>query len=265
LGRAREGKGRSRQGRQLRRLARTPSARNGDAGALTSPDDLEQFADNVKLRPNNGVAVPHRGVKASTFLPPHGFVHREEAARPKAIAVPQPAIEPAPVATPQFQDAEVACYSEMMARLRDRVGQLGVRYLDFDKLAGWAEGMSGKAFGQAQIKRLGSDKLFDAIRAAGLRLRIEEDPEQTAKMKARIEQNFLPRQGNQARMGNRSNLSTKTIDDVLSYLANKKGGLTTLNLAVKRARSNLSRQAGKESAALPISLRTRRASDPRIP
>jgi hypothetical protein len=139
----------------------------------------------------------------------------------------------------------VTCYSELIERLRDRVGQLEVRYLDFDKLAGFAEGLTGKAFGAAQIKRLAVDKLFDAIRAAGLRLRVEEDPEQTEKMKARIAENFLPRQATQARMGNRSHLSNKIIDEVLSHLANKKGGLCQLRAAVKEARSNMARHGAK--------------------
>ena len=46
-------------------------------------------------------------------------------------------------------------------------------------------------------------------------------------------------------MNNRSHMSTKMIDDVLSYLANRKGGLTILNDAAKRARSNLARRASK--------------------
>jgi hypothetical protein len=204
----------------------------------TSFDDLEQFADRVKWRPNNPCVVPHGLSKASTLQPPHGFVHREEAARPKAIAIPQPAIEPPQAAAPQFKAAEITCYSELIASLRERVGDLGVRHLDFDRLADFAEGLTGKCFGAAQVKRLGVDKLFDGLRAAGLRLRVEEDPEQTAKMKARIEQNFLPRQANQARPGNRSNISGKLIDEVLNHLASKKGGLTVLNAAVKQAYSS---------------------------
>jgi hypothetical protein len=139
----------------------------------------------------------------------------------------------------------ITCYTELIQRLRDRVGQLEVRYLDFDKLAGFAEGLTGKVFGPSQVKRLGPEKMFDAIRAAGLRLRIEEDPEQLEKMRKQIAENCQPRQGNQARMGNRSHLCSKTIDDVLNYLANKKGGLTVLNDAVKEARSNWARHAAK--------------------
>ena len=68
------------------------------------------------------------------------------------------------------------------------------------------------------VKRFGSEKLFDAIRAAGLRLRVEVDPEQTAKMQIRIAENFIPRQAKQARPDNRSHLSNALIDEVLIYL-----------------------------------------------
>jgi hypothetical protein len=204
-------------------------------------DDLEEMAERTSDRVNG------RTTGFVWSIPPH--IERASAAREhKAIAVPQPAdIEPAPPAEPHFQAAEVVCYSELIDVLRDRVGQLGVRYLDFDKLACWAEGLTGKAFGSAQIKRLAVDKVFDALRAAGLRLRVEEDPEQAQKMRSRIAENFLPRQARQARMGNRSNLSGKIIDDVLNHLANKKGGLTRLNAALKQARSNIARHAALAS------------------
>jgi hypothetical protein len=140
-----------------------------------------------------------------------------------------------------FAGADVTSYSELIGVIRTRVGQLGVRYLDFDQLACFAEGLSGKIFGPAQIKRLGIEKMFDALRAAGLRLRIEEDPEQTAKMRARIAENYSPRQAQQARPNNDSNMSNATIDKVLSNLANRKGGLTRLRAAVKEARSNMAR------------------------
>jgi hypothetical protein len=136
----------------------------------------------------------------------------------------------------------VTSYSELIGAIRVRIGELGVRYLDFDKLAGWAEGLSGKIFGAAQIKRLGPEKLFDAIRASGMRIRLEPDPEQLEKMRKQIAENCQPRQANQVRMGNRSHLSNKIIDEVLGYLANKKGGLARLNAAVRQARSNIVRR-----------------------
>jgi hypothetical protein len=137
----------------------------------------------------------------------------------------------------------ITCYTELIEGLRDRVGKLGVRYQDFDELAGFPAGLSGKVFGPSQVKRLGPEKLFDAIRAAGLRLRIEEDPEQATKMRGHIAENFLPRDAKNARPGNFANPSDKLIDHVLRHLAGRKGGLHRLNLAVKLARSN----AGKRS------------------
>jgi hypothetical protein len=98
--------------------------------------------------------------------------------------------------------AEITSYTELVNGIRSQLGALGIRYEDFDELAGFAAGLSGKVFGPAQVKRLGPEKMFDAIRAAGLRLRIEVDPEQAHKMQTRISENYLPRQANQARMGN---------------------------------------------------------------
>jgi hypothetical protein len=163
----------------------------------------------------------------------------------------------------------VTCYTELIQRLRDRVGQLGVRYLDFDKLACFPDGLTGKAFGGSQVKRLGIEKLFDALCAAGLRLRIEEDPEQTAKMQARIAANFEPRQANQARPNNRSNLSNAAIDEVLNYLASKRGGMARLRGAVKQARSNSARKAAntlweKRRAGGPVDFATYLGSVSRI-
>src|ERR1700742_2114939 len=97
---------------------------------------------------------------------------------------------------------EVTTYTELIEGLRARVGELGVRYQDFDDLAGFPAGLSGKVFGPSQVKRLGPEKLFDAIRAAGLRFKLEIDPEQTAKMQQRIGENYNPRNANQARMNN---------------------------------------------------------------
>ncbi len=56
---------------------------------------------------------------------------------------------------------------------------------------------------------------------AGLRLRLEVDPEQQAKMKERIAENYNPRQANQARPNNHAHPSNKMVDTVLNYLAKK--------------------------------------------
>src|SRR5258708_5883048 len=93
-------------------------------------------------------------------------------------------------ATPTPAVTAVTCYSELIDAIRDQVGALGVRYQDFDSLVDFAPGLTGKVFGPSQVKRLGPEKLFDALRGAGLRLKVEEDPEQLEKMRRRIAENF---------------------------------------------------------------------------
>jgi hypothetical protein len=180
-------------------------------------------------------------------LPPN--IERAAAAREKPL--PAAPASP-PKAAPEthgseviFSGIDVTSYTELLGGMQARLGELGIRQVDFDKLAGFADGLTGKVFGPSQVKRLGPEKLFDAIRAAGLRLRLEADPEQLERMRKQIAENCQPRQANQARMGNHSRPSNKMIDDVLNYLANRRGGLTQLNDAVKEARSNWARHAAK--------------------
>lgn len=112
-------------------------------------------------------------------------------------------------------------YTELIAEIREQVGRLGVRYEDFDVLAGFPAGLTGKALGPAQVKRLGPEKLFDAIRAAGGRLRFEVDPEQLERMKAQIARQLMqPRQANQARMGNNASpVSTQVLSRAFKHLS----------------------------------------------
>ncbi|WP_426433688.1 hypothetical protein [Bradyrhizobium genosp. P] len=155
-----------------------------------------------------------------------------------------PPNDPAPPGA-EFIAVEVTSYSELIAGLRQKLAALGIRYLDFDELAGLPLGMTGKALGPSEVKGLGARKLFDAIRAAGLRIRLEEDPEQTAKMSERIAENYNPRQPKQARPNNRNYApSASLIDRVLQHLSNNTpGGLKLLNDAAKTARSNWARHA----------------------
>jgi hypothetical protein len=145
-------------------------------------------------------------------------IQRATVARERAVAVePLKAQRPSPVVH-LFTAVDVSCYSELMAGIRQKVAALGIRYLDFDDLAGFAPGLSGKVFGSCEAKRLGPEKLFDAIRAAGLRIRLEDDPEQTAKMARRIAENFNPRQAAQARVNNR-NYPPNENDDLQGFKA----------------------------------------------
>jgi hypothetical protein len=201
--------------------------------------DLEEFERQTSYSGKFGWGVSPNIARAS--------VAREA----KAIAKPAALIPAddekgiAPADTPSgTQETTIISYTELIAGIQARIGELGIRQVDFDKLAGFAEGLTGKAFGAAQVKRLGPEKLFDAIRAAGLKLKLEADPEQLERMRKQIAENCQPRQAKQARMGNSANLSNKIIDGVLDYLANnKKDGLVRLNKATKQARSTLARHA----------------------
>lgn len=119
---------------------------------------------------------------------------------------------------------EVTSYTELMAGIQAQVGALGLKLSDFDDLAGFPAGLSGKVFGMLQVKRLGPEKLFDAIRAAGLRLRIEIDLDQEAKMRARISENYNPRQENQARICHAATTPSSAVLTRVFKAMGRKGG-----------------------------------------
>lgn len=134
--------------------------------------------------------------------------------------------------------AEVTSYTELIGAIRAQIGVMGVKYADFDALAWFAPGLSGKVFGPAQVKRLGPEKLFDALRASGLRLRVEIDPEQLAKMQAMIEKQLIePRQANQARMNNSASpVSPQLLSRCFKHLS-RIGGKKRWGKSSKKERS----------------------------
>jgi hypothetical protein len=213
--------------------------------ATSDIEELEQIARQSDIHVNT------RSSRRGKFLfgwaiPPNlarSSVAREKISTVKESSEPE---EPTPIIH-IFTGANVTSYGESLPIIRDRVGSvLKIRYEDFDDLCDFPLGLSGKVFGAAQAKRFGVEKLFDALRGAGLRIRLEEDPEQTAKMLARVAENYNPRQSNQARMNNENHRrpSQNLIDRVLKHLANNTpGGLARLNDAVKEARSNWARHA----------------------
>jgi hypothetical protein len=207
---------------------------------------LEEIAEQTSCRFNVGTRQRQRQTKCKWgHALPANLTHSKVAREKKAPPAPAPS-PPVAIAEAHKPDGiEVTCYVALIEGIKARVGELGIRQVDFDILAGWAQGMAGKAFGPSMVKRLGPEKLFDAIRAAGLKLRLEPDPEQLEKMQKRIAENCTPRQAHQARPNNQANLDQKTVDRVLIYLSTKKGGLARLRAAVKEARSNWARHAGK--------------------
>jgi hypothetical protein len=106
---------------------------------------------------------------------------------------------------------EATSYTELMSAIQAQVGALGLKLSDFDDLAGFPAGLSGKVFGMLQVKRLGPEKMFDALRAAGLRIKVEPDPDQLEKMRKRIAENYNPRQANQARNGHAASLPSRAV------------------------------------------------------
>jgi hypothetical protein len=211
---------------------------------------LDEIVEQTKLGVNVEARSHHvRGPGRNLGWGVSPNIARAAPAREKPLPVPSPR---PPEAAPEvhgpeiiFTGAEVKTYIELIGGIQARIGGLGIRQVDFDKLAGFAEGLTGKAFGPSQVKRIGPEKLFDAIRAAGLKLRLEPDPEQLARMQKQIAENCVPRQAHQVRMGNRSHPSRKMIDEILSYLASKKGGIARLNEAMREARSHWARHAAK--------------------
>jgi hypothetical protein len=133
---------------------------------------------------------------------------------------------------------QVTTYTELIGGIQAKVERMNMRQADFDELAGFAAGLSGKVFGMLQVRTLRLEKLFDAMRAAGLRLRLEDDPEQEAKMLIRIAQNYNPRQANQARNGHSSSMaSSAVLSRVLRPVA-RLGGKARWRRKSKKAKSD---------------------------
>jgi hypothetical protein len=214
-------------------------------GSLEEIAEQTKFGVNIDARTNH-VRGPGRRLGGWGLSPniAHAAPAREKPLPPSAPSPPE-AIPEAHRPEVILTGVEVTCYSELIGGIKARLGELGIRQVDFDKLAGFAEGLTGKVFGPSQVKRLGPEKLFDAIRAAGLKLRLEADSEQLEKMQKQIAENCTPRQALQARPNNQANIDQRTVDRVLIYLTTKKGGLARLRAAVKEAQSNWARHAVK--------------------
>lgn len=133
--------------------------------------------------------------------------------------------------------SEITTYTELMHGIQAQVEALGLKLSDFDDLAGFPSGLSGKVFGLLQVKRLGPEKVFDALRAAGLRMRLEIDPEQETKMRTRIAENYNQRQANQARNGHAASpAGTAVLSRIFKPLA-RMGGKARMRKMTKLQRS----------------------------
>lgn len=135
-------------------------------------------------------------------------------------------------------EVTVTSYTELIGGIGAKVQRLNLRQADFDELAGFAPGLSGKVFGMLQVRTLRLEKLFDALRAAGLRLRLEDDPEQEAKMLARISSNYNLREANQARPGHASTTPSSAVLTRVFKAMGRTGGKARWHKKSKKARSD---------------------------
>lgn len=119
---------------------------------------------------------------------------------------------------------EITSYTELIEAIKARIAELGIKYENFDDLAWFSPGMSGKVFGPSQVKRLGTEKLFDALRAASLKISVEPDPAQLEKMRKQMAEHVQIRHTNQARYNNHSSpAGTHMMSRVFKHLS-KLGG-----------------------------------------
>lgn len=131
----------------------------------------------------------------------------------------------------------VTSYTELVAAIRTRIGELGIRYEDFDVLAGFPAGLSGKVFGPAQVKRLGPEKLFDAMRAASIKISAEPDLEQLERMRKQMGETCQIRQANQARPANSASpISAQLLSRCFKHLS-RLGGQKRWGKSSKKERS----------------------------
>jgi hypothetical protein len=86
-------------------------------------------------------------------------------------------------------------HDELVNLVRRRQEELGVACVTIDQVAGLADGHFSKL--TCGIKRFGPMSIFLVLSALGLRIRIEEDPEATARLAPR----WLPRNESYAANG----------------------------------------------------------------
>lgn len=141
----------------------------------------------------------------------------------------------APIRT--MPEVSVTSYTELIGAIKTRIGVLGIRYEDFDVLAGFPSGLSGKVFGPAQVKRLGPEKLFDAMRAASLMIEVRDDPAQLEKMRNQMAEHCQIRQANQARPANSASpVSAQLLSRCFKHLS-RLGGKSRWSKKTKQERS----------------------------
>ena len=131
--------------------------------------------------------------------------------------------------------ADVTSYNEMLAALRARVVELGINGERFDEYAGLPKGYLSKLVGANPVRRLGMTSFAPVLAGLGLRLRVIEDPDLTARLKNKL----LPRNGSYVRGGfTHLALTTRFMQKI-----GRKGAQARIDNSTARQRQEWARKA----------------------
>lgn len=103
----------------------------------------------------------------------------------------------APIAPPAVL-GEATTYNELIWVLNARREHVGISLKELNEIADLTGGHAEKIFGAAQVKKLGPFSMWVILAALGLKIVVQEDPKQAAKMQTK----YVPSEKNQARPGN---------------------------------------------------------------
>jgi hypothetical protein len=154
---------------------------------MTEIEGLDEIARRASVRVNR----PSRGTRGAFGWGLSPNIQRSSPAREKTNPAPQetrhaPVLDPPPEQKASAVARMISDYNEFVAAVRDRVDEMGLTRHELDHQAGLQEGYSGKLLGPTQIRGFGKMTLGPTLGAIGCKLLLVEDPEQTAKMRARI-------------------------------------------------------------------------------
>ena len=91
-------------------------------------------------------------------------------------------------AVPRF----ISTYDELVNAVRDRCDEMGMTRNELDHQAGLADGHAGKLLCKSHLKRFGLRSLGFVLGGIGCKLALIEDPEQAAKIRARMKPRERP-------------------------------------------------------------------------
>jgi hypothetical protein len=161
--------------------------------------DLEEFERQTTrhvnepgikyLRPRHN----HRGFGSSVSINlTNAKVAREKKPPAKTTApVEAPPIDPPTIQKPPVVGRQVATYHDFVDVCRDRADELKISREEIDRISGLADGHAAHLLAKKFIKTFSPASLPLILDTLGLRLRVEEDPELTARTLKRRTQRVL--------------------------------------------------------------------------